>query len=235
MTSQLLHAQRKCREMETELADVRHDNQRTQDNVDNKLNEKYELEEKLNQMTDLVLRDAQRAQVDSVSLDKDLEIARQDHREVREKLENLNLIANAVMSDLRLNQELHEKSKMELERRIQDEEAGNERIVQDIAKITRLETDLLADIHTEESGIETFKQELADKSRMMIDTNRRICEIEQDLSDFDRELASKRMEIEEANRVLEMFKSQRTVLEAQVEKTYVNLGVFLHSCRHSST
>ena len=64
VTSQLLHAQRKCREMEAELADVRHDNRRTQDNVDNKLNEKYELEEKLNQMTDLVLRDAQRAQVD---------------------------------------------------------------------------------------------------------------------------------------------------------------------------
>jgi len=220
VTSQLLHAQRKCREMETELADIRHDNQRTQDMVDNKEHEKYDLEDRLNNMKDITLRDAQRAQVDAVSLEKDLEIVRQDHREARESLENLNTVASAVMSDLELNQELHEKIKMELERRIEDEEAGNERIVQEIARVSRNEMDLLADIQTEENGIETLQEQLQDKSKMIVDTNRRICEIEQELSEFDRDLASKRMEIEECNRVLEMFKSQRTVLEAQVEKTY---------------
>lgn len=220
VTQMLLHAQRKCREMETELADVRHDNQRTEDDVDNKENSKYDLEDKLNETSDIALRDAQRAQVDSVSLEKDLDIAKQDHREVQEALENLNSTASVVMQDLELNQELHQRMKAELERRIEDQERGNEKLVQSIAGIARSEMDLLADIQTEESGISKLREQIEDKSKIMVDTNRRICEIEQDLSEFDRDLAAKRMEIEEANRVLEMFKSQHTILEAQVEKTF---------------
>jgi len=212
-----LETNRKVRELERELLDLSMENTKLADELEDKLERKDKLFQSSEKIKDESLRAKQRADVQSIALEHELTaqtLAKEPldmrYADVLEEYRN-------AQNEMKTQQELHTQTKLELVKRLADEEAANNALVQEIAQKVTIESGLAADLAEEIAAKDVIIAQMEDKDGLCLEMGKRLHKMENAFFELSRDLKARDGETEGLMQLVEKMKSASKVLNAKLE------------------
>jgi len=216
-SDQNLETNRKVRELERELLDLSMENSKLADELEDKLEQKDKLFQDSEKVKDLSLRAKQRADVQAIALEHELtaQALAKEPLDMR-YADSLEEYRN-TQNEMKTQQELHCAQKIELEKRLADEEAANNQLVQEIAEKALSESGLAGDLAEEVAAKDVIITQMEDKDGLCLEMGKRLHKMENAFVELSRELKLRDGETEGLMQLVEKMKSASKVLNAKLE------------------
>jgi len=216
-TAHFLEANRKVRELERELFDLSMENEKMTDGIEQAIEKKQRLFQETERVKDEMLRESQRADVQRIALEHNLKQLMLEKEPLDLRHSDTITEYRECQSEMETNQELHERTKIELEKRLADEEAANNALVKDIAAKSNVETGLAADLAEETAAKDVLVRQIEDKDGLCLEMGKRLHKLEGLFIELSRELKEKDRESEELIQMKEDLLSKTKILSAKLE------------------
>merc|ERR1740117_123329 len=123
----------------------------------------------------------------------------------------------------RLEMELAEAQKKELQGRLFEEEAANKQLCEELGKKAKIEMQLMTDLRTAESARKMLSSQLEEKMKLSLELSNRLSQLQDHTQVLEERLGDKNIEAETLTKNLEMIKSDVKVLQLQLTKEQHNM------------
>eukprot|EP00939_MAST-03C_sp_MAST-3C-sp1_P003298 g3298.t1 len=212
-----LESNRNVRELERELFDLSINNEKVQDGIETLVEKKQRLFQETERVKDETLRDSQRANVQRIALEHNLKSLLIEKEPLDSKHSDILTEYRDCQSEMETQQELHENTKLELEKRLADEEAANNELVKEIAAKAAVESGFAADLAEETAAKDVLARQIADKDGLCLEMGKRLHKLESLFVALSRELKEKDAETERLVNDKESALSSVKILNANLE------------------
>jgi len=212
-----LETNRKVRELERELLNLGMDNSKLADELEDKLERKDKMFQSAEKSKDESLRGKQRADVQAIALEHELMAQSLKKGPLDEKYANTLEEYRETQNEMTTMQELFTQTKLELAKRLSDEEDANNLLVAEIAEKAKSESYLAADLAEELAAKEVLIAQMEDKDGLCLEMGKRLHKMEYSFVELSRELKDRDGETEGLMQTVEKMKSASKVLHAKLE------------------
>lgn len=221
-SQQSLESNRQCRELERELMDLRIENTRLNDSLEKSSEEEHRINKVMELEKDKLLRDLQQHQIKGISLQQDLDDKTVDKEHLDEDWANHCKKAAELEDEMRMQQVLTEKDRAELEKRLEEEEAANNDMVNELA--TRTKEMQLLDVEAKGAteARDLLQAQLNDKLKLNLELGKRLHSLQLAYSETEMKLEDKTEAHEKMTKNTETVRSDMKVMQARLQKDQEN-------------
>lgn len=205
------------RELERELFDLNIESERMKDELESKMEKKQRLFMETEEVKDRCLRESQRADVQRIALEQSLKHQAMEKHPLDTKYQDILQEYADTKAEMSTQQDVHDQTKIEYEKRIYDEEAANNQLVQDIAMKATSETELAADLAEETDAKDVLLRQIEDQDQLCLELGKRLHRLESAFVVMSEELKAKDLECVELVQETETITSDSQVMAAKLE------------------